>query len=245
MSSVTVDTRLILVVDDDANLASELADCVNDAGMQAIVAHDFDSACRMAAEANPDLVLLDQRLGRVDTLARLQEVRSVCGAPIVFLTGNRSEVDRILGLELGADDFLLKPISTRELIARIRVHLRRSSAGEAGSQAAAAPARPSLPGIGAWRLCPVENRLFRPDGTPVPLTLLEFRLLAILAATPGEACGRDDLSERVLGRRPWSGDRALDNLVHRIRKKIERAGDPAVVSAVRGQGYTFRGFPPV
>ncbi|NKC29493.1 response regulator transcription factor [Falsiroseomonas selenitidurans] len=244
----------ILIVEDDAALAEEMAQTLSDYGMRPGIAASWEAAVAAVEAAPPDLVVLDQRLGHVDTLPRIGALRALTSATVLVLTGNRAETDRIVALEIGADDFLLKPISGRELVARIRAHLRR---GQAARPAAAAPAPApapaqtaaqalpqgdALPGAAGWRLLPMERALRRADGSPVPLTGAEFDLLALLAETPGVPVDRETLTQRVL-RRPWRAeDRALDNLVLQLRRKMGPGGD-RVVLAVRGQGYSFAGFP--
>jgi two-component system, OmpR family, response regulator len=220
----------ILLIEDDPILSQELVETFTDHGIQAHAIATWPDALALLEEFQPDLILLDQRLGAVDTLMMLPALRNLTAAPILFLTGNRNEADRVIGLELGADDFLLKPIAARELVARVRAHLRR---------AARRPAHVS----GEWKLLDMERRLLRPDGTPVPLTAAEFTLLALMAAQPGVPIDRDRLTQEVL-RRPYRAeDRSLDNLVHQIRRKLGRRGAGEVISAIRNQGYVFSGFP--
>jgi DNA-binding response OmpR family regulator len=220
----------ILLIEDDPILSGELVDTFGDHGIQARAIDNWPAALKLLEVYQPDLILLDQRLGSVDTLMMLPALRNLTAAPILFLTGNRNEADRVIGLELGADDFLLKPIAGRELVARVRAHLRRVIR------------RPANAG-GEWKILEAERRLLRPDGTPVPLTAAEFALLAIMAAQPGVPIDRDTLTQEVL-RRPFRAeDRSLDNLVHQIRRKLGRRGAGEVISAVRNQGYAFSGFP--
>lgn len=222
--------RVILVVEDDADLAQEIADTLSDYGMRPIVAPAWDAAMAELASGKPDLVVLDQRLGTVDTVPLLPRLRAMTAAPVLILTGNRAEADRIVALEIGADDFLLKPTSGRELVARIRAHLRRAGAG--GDVAATAE----------WRLNVGERRLTRPDGTDVPLTAAEFDLVAVLAEHAGRTLDRDELTQRVLGR-PWRpDDRALDNLVLHVRQKLG-PGCERTIATVRNRGYVFTAFP--
>ncbi|MBP0464220.1 response regulator transcription factor [Roseomonas sp. PWR1] len=222
--------RVILVVEDDLDLAREIADTLSDYGMRPVVATTWDAALAELAAGKPDLVLLDQRLGTVDTVPLLPRLRALTAAPVLFLTGNRAEADRIVALEIGADDFLLKPTSGRELVARIRAHLRRAGA----APEAATPAE--------WRLNIGERRLTRPDGSEVPLTAAEFDLVAVLAEHAGRALDRDELTQRVLGR-PWRpDDRALDNLVLHVRQKLG-PGCERTIATVRNRGYVFTAFP--
>lgn len=219
----------ILIVEDDADLATEMADMLADYGMRPALARDWSSAQAFFETDSADLVLLDQRLGPVDAVPLIPQLRRVTAAPVIVLTGNRAEVDRIVALEIGADDFLLKPISGRELVARIRARLRRP--------AEAAPAQPA-----DWQFDPIARTLHRPDGSEVSLTAAEFDLLAALAAQPGEPLPRETLTQRILGR-PWRpDDRALDNLVLHLRKKLSPGGERAIAT-IRNRGYVFTAFP--
>ncbi|MEI6159250.1 MAG: response regulator transcription factor [Roseococcus sp.] len=220
----------ILLMEDDAILGEELAETFERHGFTAAISSSWQAAIERLEVSQPDLILLDQHLGQTDTLLMLPRLRVLTAAPVLFLTGNRNEADRIIGLELGADDFLLKPIGGRELVARVRAHLRRVH-------------RPPAEVGGEWRLLETERRVLRPDGEPVPLTAAEFNLLSYLAARPGEAVDRDRLTEQVL-RRPYRAeDRSLDKLVHQIRRKIGRGSRGEVIAGVRSQGYVFSGFP--
>jgi DNA-binding response OmpR family regulator len=230
-SSGQAASATVLFIEDDEILANELVETFEHNGMSARSVGDWPSALALLEGWLPDLIVLDQRLGTVDTLLMLPDLRRLTAAPVLFLTGNRAEADRIIGLELGADDFLLKPIAGRELVARARAHLRRAA------QASPVPRKTE------WRIVMARRQLERPDGTVVPLTSAEFDLLAALAACPGEAMDRDRLTREVLHRPYRSEDRSLDNLVHQIRRKLGRTGAGEVIVSVRNQGYAFKGFP--
>jgi two-component system OmpR family response regulator len=227
----------ILIVEDDEILADELRIALTDYGMAAEVATRWEAALAALRAAPPDVLLLDQRLGSQDTLTQIPLLRALGARRVIVLTGNRQEVDRIVALEIGADDFLLKPISTREMVARLRAHLR-SIDHPAAPAPPAGPAGPS----GGWRFSAAARRLARPDGSAVPLTAAEFDLLAYLVARAGTPVDRDRLSQEVL-RRPWqAGDRALDNLVLHLRQKLGPGGEHSIAT-VRNAGYAFTGFP--
>lgn len=229
MSFARAGGQTVLVVEDDEDLAREIATILTEYGMRPAMARDWEAALAFLGAESVDLVLLDQKLGAVDALPLIPRLRHATTAPVIVLTGNRAEVDRIVALEIGADDFLLKPISGRELVARIRAHLRR--AVEAG------PSRRA-----GWRFDPVARTLHRPDGSEVALTAAEFDLLAAVALQPGEPVTREALSRQVLGR-PWRpDDRALDNLVLHLRKKLAPGGDRAIAT-IRNRGYVFTAFP--
>jgi two-component system, OmpR family, response regulator len=224
----------VLIVEDDAALGEEMAIALRRHGMIPTLVTDWDQAIQTVGIASFDMIVLDQRLGAIDAVARLPRLRVLTPVPILVLTANQAEADRILALETGADDFLLKPISGRELVARIRAHMRRAAGGP--TEARPAIARPR------WRVSLSERRLIRPNGDVVPLTGTEFELLATLLETPGHPVSRDTLTRRVLGR-PWrSEERAIDNLVLHLRQKLGPGGDQSIVT-IRNQGYAFSAFP--
>jgi DNA-binding response OmpR family regulator len=224
-------TPLVLLADDERELTDEMAAYLARYGLRTLVANSFPAALAILETHRPDAIILDQRLGPIDTLPHLPELRALTDAPILIVTGNREETDRVLGLELGADDFLVKPVSGRELVARLRARIRRPAA-------VAAPPRRDR-----WRLQPVERRLLRPDGTEVELTTAEFDLLAALAAQPGEVQTREALTQTVF-RRPWRvGDRAVDNAVLHLRQKLAPELGERCIVTIRQVGYVFIGFP--
>lgn len=223
----------VLIIEDDADLADEIRDTLLGYRMEAVLATDWDAALGALAVHRPHLLLLDQWLGRVDTLPLIPRLRALTDSPIIVLTGNRAEADRIVALEIGADDFLLKPISGRELVARIRANLRRLD-----KPAVPTPAPP--PGL--WRLSPTHRVLSRPDGSQVKLTSAEFDLLAALVEAGSEPLDREALTQRLFGR-PWQpDDRAIDNLVAKLRQKFGAQG-ARVIATVRSRGYAFAAFP--
>jgi DNA-binding response OmpR family regulator len=228
------DLPQILVVEDDDAVGEELVDIL---GAYRMVAHrvaDWPSAMAHLRSRRVDVVILDQWLGSLDSLTVLHEMRAGTTAHILMLTGGNSEADRIVGLEVGADDFLHKPISGREMVARVRAHLRRASAPR---DAAGAPPP------GQWRVDFALRQVFSADGLPVPLTSTEYELLALLMERPGQPVDRDTLSRAVLRRDYRCEDRALDNLVHNIRLKLGCRRGTGFIATVRNKGYAFTGFP--
>ena len=231
LGSSSEDQDTVLLVDDDAVILQEMSEALEHSGITCRTCHDWQSTMTTLESWKPDLIVLDQRLGAFDTLLHFSAIRNITSAPVLFLTASRSEADRVIGLELGADDFLLKPISGRELVARVRVHLRRTHRDPPPSTA------------GQWRISSTERRIYRPDGTTVQLTSAEFDLLQMVATSPGSPVDRDALSRQVL-RRPYTvDDRSLDNLVHQIRRKFGSGGAGEVIASIRNVGYVFRGFP--
>lgn len=243
---------VVMVADDEIDLTDELCDYLGRYGIQPIAVNNFADAMKILTTRHVDAIVLDQRFGPVDTLPLLPTLRAVTSAPILIHTGNREETDRVLGLELGADDFLLKPISGRELVARLRARLRqappRLPIPANGPQPAPVqmalpiPAPPVAPETG-WRVVATERRVYRPDGTALRLTTAEFDTLAALAAKPGDVRSREELTKLVF-RRTWRpGDRAVDNAVLHLRQKLaDDLGEGCIVT-VRQMGYVFTGFP--
>jgi len=243
---------VVLVADDETELTDELCDYLGRNGIQPIAVNNFADAMKILTTRHVDAIVLDQRFGPVDTLPLLPTLRTVTSAPILIHTGNREETDRVLGLELGADDFLLKPISGRELVARLRARLRNIPARlpmpangpqPAPVQMALPIPTPPTPEAGGWRVVATERRVYRPDGSPLRLTTAEFDTLAALAAKPGDVRSREELTKLVF-RRTWRpGDRAVDNAVLHLRQKLaQELGDGCIVT-VRQMGYVFTGFP--
>lgn len=233
-------SETIILVDDDPDFAEELTLFLQDHGLNCAAVTDPSHVMSMLKEINPDLLLLDQRLGTTSGMEVLREVRQVSTVPCVILTGMQDPIDRILGLELGADDYIHKTAMPREILARIRAVLRR--ARPAAPTAAVAAADPA-PAPKTWNFQPGERELYRPDGTRCHLTSSEFVLLAALIEARGEPLSREVLTERIFDRPYRPGDRAVDGLVVRLRRKVEpNPEQPTVIKSARQQGYLFSGF---
>lgn len=241
---------IVMVADDEIDLTDEICDYLSRHGIQPVAVNNFADAMRVLTTQHIDAIVLDQRFGPVDTLPLLPTLRAVTQAPILIHTGNREETDRVLGLELGADDFLLKPISGRELVARLRARLRNFQPRPAANMVVTAPVQMALaipaPAVAAdagWRVVPVERRVYRPDGSPLRLTTAEFDTLSALAAKPGDVRSREELT-RMVFRRTWRpGDRAVDNAVLHLRQKLAQDLGEGCIVTVRQMGYVFTGFP--
>ena len=232
----------LLLVDDDETFAEELSSYLGVHGFAVESCGSMEEAFDRISARSPDIVILDQFLGALDSLSMIRRLRRRFMGGLMILTGNAEPTDRIVGLELGADDFVSKLTSPREIVARLRSLLRRSqnlaAAQEDSQPPAKAPAR-----TGKWILDMSRQELYAPDGRLVHLTSAEFGTLRHLNARRGEPVSREDLSQAVLHRRFDAMDRSVDNLVSRLRKKFE-ALDPAcrVLKTVRGEGYVFVGF---
>lgn len=227
--------RTALVVDDEPRLRDLVRDYLAAEGFRVVTAADGLAAVEVALEHKPDVVVLDLMLPGVDGLEVCRRLRTFSDAYVIMLTARAEEVDRIVGLEVGADDYLTKPFSPRELVARVRAMMRR-------------PRRDSVPGT----VAPATSRRFGPltidetrhivtvEGEPVALTPLEFNLLTTLAAHPGRVYTRNQLLEQVWGADYFGDDHVVDVHIGNLRKKLgDEAAAPRYIETVRGVGYCF------
>jgi DNA-binding response OmpR family regulator len=229
--------RRILVVEDDSTLRETLADALGSEGFDVVTAGDGRAALERFRASTPDLVLLDLMLPEMPGTEVTRAIRAESGVPIIMLTAKDSEVDKVVGLELGADDYVTKPFSLRELTARIRALFRRSERATdgAGSQAAE-----RLTALGRVEVDLPGHRVLR-DGRPVALKPKAFELLAFLLRHPGQVFSRDQLLERVWGYEYAGETRTVDVHVHWLRSEIEPdPADPEILQTVRGVGYVLR-----
>ncbi len=224
--------RTILVVDDEPVLRETLAEALDADGFHVITAADGREALERFREHQPELVVLDVMLPELSGVEVCRILRRESGVPILMLTARTSELDKVLGLELGADDYVTKPFSLRELTARIRALLRRTE-----SQGAEGPPTVAL---GDLTVDLAGHRLLR-DGTAVPVKPKVFELLAFLLRHPGQVFSREQLLEQVWGYDYAGETRTVDVHVHWLRTAIEPdPASPAVIQTVRGTGYVLR-----
>ena len=221
--------RLLLVDDDDVELCQLLTEFLSAEGFEVESAHDGVRGLERARSGEHALMILDLLLPGMRGLDVLQRIRSDSNVPVLILTARGEDVDRIVGLELGADDYLPKPFNSRELIARVRAILRRT--------------RPSHDTprmqVGDVTVDPSARQAWR-DDRPLSLTMAEFVLLDDLLRHAGQVLSREHLAEQVLGRRLSSFDRSIDVHVSNLRKKLgDTAGAREHIRAVRGEGYVF------
>jgi len=217
----------ILVVEDDGRIADLIARNLQAAGFSCVLAADGDQALAEFRRAKPVLVVLDLGLAGIDGLEVTRRLRRESDVPILMVTARTSESDKLLGLEVGADDYITKPFSTAELVARVRALLRRSS-GQLVERRIE---------VGGLSIDP-ERRAVERDGQPVTLTTLEFDLLYFMAARPGRVFSRDALMEHVWGSDRVVDERSIDSLVSRLRRKLEgEASGPRYLQTVWGAGY--------
>lgn len=229
----------VLLVEDDDSLATAVARELGGAGLAVLRAVTGEEALRVVEREAVDLVLLDWGLPGIDGLEVLRRLRRTSAVPVLMLTARDEEADRVLGLEVGADDYLVKPFAPRELLARARALLRRAAwlrdALTRDREGAAAPVE-----LGRLRVHPDEHRASL-DGEPVELTRLETGLLTVLARHPGRVFSRTYLLETLWKDAADSGERAVDNAVSRLRKKLGPYGER--IEAVWGAGYRLRKEP--
>ena len=221
----------ILIVEDDPNIAALVETYLTNAGFSILVAHDGEAGLSLARERDPSLVILDLMLPRIDGWDVCRELRKSSDVPVLMLTAREEEVDRIVGFSIGADDYVVKPFSPRELVERVKAILRRARHMPAGAGTTFRH--------GDLMLEP-EKRKLSVAGKPVPLTPLEYKLLHILIGVPGRVFTRDELLDRLYERGETVIDRVIDVHIGKLRQKIERdASNPTYLLTVRGVGYRF------
>jgi DNA-binding response OmpR family regulator len=224
--------RTILVVDDEPTLRETLAEALDADGFRVVTASDGREALAQFREHHPELVVLDLMLPELSGVEVCRILRRESGVPILMLTAKSGEIDKVLGLELGADDYVTKPFSLRELTARIRALLRRTEQPVAEA--------PAMVGLGDLTVDLAGHRLLR-DGVPVPLKPKVFELLAFLLLHPGQVISREQLLEQVWGYDYAGETRTVDVHVHWLRTAIEPdPAAPVLIQTVRGVGYVFR-----
>lgn len=229
----------ILVVDDHRDIRELLGRYLAQHGFRVSPADSAAAARRILKSAAVDLVVLDVMMPGESGLQLTRSLREAGDVPIILLTAMGEETDRIIGLEMGADDYLAKPFNPRELVARIRTVLRRAQALPRPREPAAADGRLRFD---RWQLDLARRELLDEAGVTVPLSSGEFRLLAALLERPGLVLTRDQLLDLTRGRAAGLFDRSIDNQISRLRRRIERdPARPALIKTVRGDGYSFVG----
>jgi len=226
----------ILIVDDDAETRSLLQEYLQRQGYRVTSAADGKALRGALVTGRPDLIVLDLMLPGEDGLQLCRDLRTRSNLPVIMLTARGEETDRIVGLEMGADDYLAKPFNPRELLARIKSVLRRAR---------------SLPGnlepeavksfrFAGWALDAASRNLTAPDGVVVPLSGTEFKLLRVFLAHPNRVLSRDQLIELMISRDAGPFDRAIDVQVSRLRQRLrDDAREPRIIKTVRGEGYVL------
>lgn len=228
-------SKRIAIVEDEPELASLLEYNLARQGLATRIFPGNKGTLDQLASWKPDLVLLDVMLpdgDGFDLCRRLRQNSALARTPVIFLTARSDEVDRVLGLEIGGDDYVTKPFSPRELIARVKAHLRRMDDGEAGGD-------PGPVAVGPFRLDRAAHRVYQ-AGQELELTSTEFRLLEFFILHPGRAYNREQLLDEVWGQQHFVTPRTVDVHVRRLRERIEEQPDaPKFLATVRGFGYRF------
>jgi len=232
---VRVSEQTILVVDDEEAIAEAVRARLESEGYRVVVATEGPEAIATHAQERPDLVVLDLMLPGMDGLEVCQQIQKDGWTPVLMLTAKAEEADKVAGFAVGADDYLTKPFSLRELTIRVKAILRRVD---------------RINGVGRDTTAPIERhgmkiddarRRVEVDGVEIALTPLEFEILVALARDPGVVMSRDALMDRVWGYRDYAGGRVVDSHVARIRRKLgEDGNDPRFIRTVHGVGYAFK-----
>jgi len=230
--------KTVLIVEDEQNIVDILAFNLSREGYDTMEAYDGKTGLQLALENDPDLILLDLMLPELNGFEVCKRIRQAGrGTPILMLTAREEESDKVMGLELGADDYITKPFSMRELLARVKTNIRRSD-----RLSISVPTGQSAP-AGARVVIDRGMGVVRKDGRPLDLTQREYDLICFLAAEPGKIFSREKLMEQVWNYEGYVGDvRAVDVAVRRLREKLEDdPASPAFIVTKRGMGYYFAG----
>lgn len=226
-------SKTILVVDDDPELRQLLRDHLSGHGYNTLMAGDGIEMWRLLADDKVDLIVLDLMLPGDDGLTLCRELRNRTAIPILMLSARGDETDRVIGLEVGADDYIAKPFGPRELLARIKSILRR--VGELGTKRGAQSRQ--LP-LGLWLLDVDTRYLINPDGIVISVSSGEFKLLKLFAESPNRVLSRDQLLEVLAGREAGPYDRTVDVMISRLRRRLGDDGrEPALIKTIRNEGY--------
>lgn len=226
-------SKCILIVEDDKNISELVKLYAEKEGWRAVCAYDGKEGLHFAREVVADLIVLDWMLPEMDGIAILKELRKFSQTPVLFLTARAEEIDKILGFELGADDYLTKPFSPKELIARVKAIFRRTENKNSFTDV-------SVIEIGDLKIDP-EKMEVQIDGKPLQLSAIEFKLLATMAANPGRVFTRENLMEKSHHRGDPVFDRTIDVHIKNLRKKLsDDPKNPKYIKSVFGVGYKFK-----
>ena len=223
----------VLVVDDEASIVNIISYNLKKEGYEVITAEDGEAGLELAMNENPDLILLDIMMPKMDGYEVCRKIREKSNVPIIMLTARADEVDKVIGLEMGADDYVTKPFGNRELIARVKAHLRRSTSKESPTE------KGNVQTFGDLTI-DFDRYEVTKRGEVINLTMREFELLTFLATQKSQIFNRETLLEKVWGYEYFGDVRAVDVTIRRLREKIEDdPGKPRYVITKRGIGYYF------
>ena len=226
-------SKKILIVDDEKNIVDILKFNLKKEGFDIVEAYDGEQAIEVAMSEKPDLILLDVMLPKMDGFTVCRKLRQLIATPILMLTAKEDEVDKVLGLELGADDYITKPFSQRELIARVKANIRRTSMEDIEGN------KGNILKCGNLTI-EIDRYEVKREDTVIELTLREFELVKFLAMHPGQIFSRENLLEKVWGYEYYGDVRTVDVTIRRVREKLEK--DPSqceYIMTKRGVGYFF------
>ncbi|MCX7843344.1 MAG: response regulator YycF [Clostridia bacterium] len=227
-------SKKVLIVDDEKNIVDILRFNLVKEGLETIEAYDGEQGYELAVSQKPDLILLDVMLPKMDGFTVCRKIRQTMNTPILMITAKEEEVDKVLGLELGADDYITKPFSPRELMARVKANLRRTASEEYSSKT------PSNVIKYGSLVIDADRYEVKRDGQLIELTLREFELVKFLAQQPDQIFTRESLLEKVWGYEYYGDVRTVDVTVRRLREKLEKdPSDPEYIMTKRGVGYYF------
>jgi two-component system OmpR family response regulator len=230
-------TQNILIVDDDAGIRDLLGQFLQKHGFETLLAKDGKQMWDLYENSSIDLIILDIMLPGKDGVTLCKELRQKSQVPIIMLTAISEDIDRIIGLEMGADDYLSKPFNPRELLARVKAILRRSKGGDA---VAKTNKRSRVFRFSGWELNRVERRLYSPDQAEISLSTGEYNLLLAFLERPHQVLSRDHLLDLTRNRPAGPYDRSIDIQISRLRHKIEEDHkSPQIIKTVRGGGYVL------
>jgi len=228
--------KQILVVDDDQSIRELLSEYLSKAGFDVCSAEDGIEMAASLEKNQPDLIILDIMLPGDDGFILCQRIRQTSTVPIIMLTANSDEVDRVLGLEIGADDYIAKPFSPRELLARIKALLRRSVYIKEDN----APIKARFIKFAHWKLDTLQHTLLNENGETLSLTGADHQLLMLFLNNPYKAISRDEICQALHGRDAFANERGIDVHLSRLRQSLgDDAKLPQIIKTVRGAGYTF------
>ena len=234
-SDAKLDRKTVLIVEDEENLLAPLRYNLEREGYRVVTATDGGEGLELARQESPDLVILDIMLPTMDGIQVCRILRGESGVPILILTAKGEELDKVLGLEMGADDYMTKPFSMRELVARVKAMLRRADLSPASTNVRGVITSGDLS-------IDVEARKVTLGGVPVKLKPKEFDLLTLFAGNPGKAFTRDDILDGIWGGKENIDRRTVDVHVRWIRQKLgEGDGSPRRIITIRGHGYRYEG----